>query len=135
MYLPWWLPLGVGKRLHIEISEEFFTDPQSALDRISRFLSLPAHRYATELAFNTNAKRGANSKDSGIPSKLGDSSRGAAPLCTDAVTMRTAQTVYDASVKRVRGLLEPYSDHVEVPRSWSVVPESPRSTGCRRVGE
>jgi len=134
VYLPLWLPLGVGQRLHIEMSDGFFAEPQAALDRISRFLSLPSHNYVTELAFNTNAKRGANSVDSGISSSHNHSSKGAAPLCTDAVTMRTAQSVYEASVERVRGLLQPHSDHVEVPRSWSDVPESPPSTSCRRVG-
>ena len=134
VYLPLWLPLGVGQRLHIEVSEGFFADPQAALDRVSRFLSLPAHKYATELAFNTNAKRGANSRSSGIARSHDNASAGAAPLCADAMTMRTAQSVYDASVERVRALLRPHLDHVEVPRSWSEVPESPRSTSCRRVG-
>ena len=134
VYLPMWLPLGLGQRLHIEMSEGFFADPQAALDRVSRFLSLPAHKYATELAFNTNAKRGANSRSSGIARSHDNASAGAAPLCADAMTMRTAQSVYDASVERVRALLRPHSDHVEVPRSWSEVPEPPRSTSCRMVG-
>jgi hypothetical protein len=138
VYLPWWLPLGVGQRLHIEVSEGFFADPQAALSRIARFLSLPAHKYATELAFNTNAKRGANSKDSGISrqgSSHDGSSKGAAPLCTDALTLRKAQNVCDASVEKVRALLAPYVDHIEVPRSWSDVPALPPATNCRRVGE
>ena len=134
VYLPLWLQLGVGRRLHIEMSEAFFADPQATLDRIARFLSLPAHRYVTKLAFNTNAKRGANSKSSGISIGKDDTSRSAAPLCADAATMRTAQSVYASSVEAIRGLLQPHRDHVEVPQSWSEVPESPPSTRCRRVG-
>ena len=70
--------------------------------------------------------------------KKGDSSAAAValPLCADAESLRTATRLCQDSVRRLREILAPYSEHVVVPPEWSEVPASKTagSSNCREVG-
>ena len=48
-----------SKRLLIEFSDDLFDDPQAMMRRVGGFLGLPAFNYSTNVAYNTERKRGA----------------------------------------------------------------------------
>jgi hypothetical protein len=101
LFLPLWLPLGVGDGMHIEFSEVLFAQPADTLTRVARFLALPTHSYDTHAAFNTHARRGIGlntSRNAGLATTE-------PPLCTDNVTLSIAQRLCAASVDALRSQL------------------------------
>ena len=59
LVLPKWLPLG--PRLHVDYSETLYNRTSEVVNRIAGFLELsPGHAFDTQLAYNTDERRGAN---------------------------------------------------------------------------
>ena len=64
--------LHQGPNLLLEFSDDMFSDADAMMSRVGSFLGLPAHKYQTSVAYNTEKRRGAYISQVGQTKRGGD---------------------------------------------------------------